>query len=89
MSRVALLTKDECPYCGLMKMLLQQHGVEFDELRVDAPPLQWLKFKMMESGLMGLPAIMLDNEIVPIGNRTNKALETLRCWGKLDGEGGL
>ena len=85
MSKVALLTKADCPYCGLMRMFLQRHGIDFEELRIDEPQQQWLKVRMLEGGLLGLPALMYNNQIVPIGNNTDKALKTLRSWGLLEG----
>ena len=86
MSRVALLTKSDCPYCPAVRQLLQRHHVPFDELNIEQPQFKWLQVRMLEQGVYGLPAMMHDNQIVPIGNRTNKALEQLREWGYLEGE---
>ena len=50
-----------CPYCTRAKMLLQEKGVEFHEIRVDLD--SGLRREMMElSGRTSAPQIFIDGE---------------------------
>jgi glutaredoxin 3 len=61
MPKIDIYSSLFCPYCTRAKMLLEQKGVEFNEIRVDID--QARRKEMMElSGRTSVPQIFIDDD---------------------------
>jgi glutaredoxin 3 len=78
MARIELYTTAWCGYCVRAKALLEQRGLDFDEIRVDEEPD--FRSKLLErTGGWTVPQVVIDGK--PIGGYSE-------LW-KLDREGEL
>lgn len=60
MANIIIYTTDHCPYCVRAKMLFQNKGVAFSEIRVDQDEQK--REEMIEkSGRKTVPQIFIDN----------------------------
>jgi glutaredoxin 3 len=64
MARIELYTTAWCGYCVRAKALLQERGLEFDEIRVDDDPSFRARL-LDETGGWTVPQIVIDGD--PIG----------------------
>ena len=79
MTSIQLYTTAWCGHCVRAKMLLEQRGLPFEEIRVDDDPA--FRQKLLEmTGRWTVPQIFIDG--VPIGGYTE--LWTLDRDGRLD-----
>jgi glutaredoxin 3 len=78
MARIEMYTTAWCGYCVRAKMLLQQRGLDFEEIRVDDDP-DFRASLLERFGGWTVPQIVIDGEA--IGGYTE-------LW-KLDREGAL
>lgn len=79
MPDVIMYTTGMCPYCVRAKMLLQNKGVRWNELRIDADPAL-MREMMQRSGRRTVPQIFVGNQHV--GGFDDMA--ELDSFGKLD-----
>ena len=67
MARIRMYTTAWCGYCVRAKMLLEERGLEYEEVRVDDDPL--FRQKLLEmTGHWTVPQIFIDDR--PIGGYT-------------------
>jgi glutaredoxin 3 len=67
MARIRMYTTAWCGYCVRAKMLLEDRGLEYEEVRVDDDPL--FRQKLLEmTGHWTVPQIFIDDR--PIGGYT-------------------
>jgi glutaredoxin 3 len=78
MARITMFTTAWCGYCVRAKMLLEDRGLEFEEVRVDDDPNFRTKLEEMTGGWT-VPQILIDDQ--PIGGFSE-------LW-QLDRAGGL
>ncbi len=64
MARIKLYTTDWCGYCVRAKALLEERGLEFEEIRVDSDPDFRARLQELTGGWT-VPQIVVDGE--PIG----------------------
>ena len=64
MPKVEIYTKATCPYCRRAKMLLQQKGVEPDEIGVDFGGEKKQEMIQRAGGRMTVPQIFIDGKHV-------------------------
>jgi glutaredoxin 3 len=64
MARIQMYTTAWCGFCVRAKMLLEQRGLAFEEIRVDSDPDFRSKLEEM-TGSWTVPQILIDGE--PIG----------------------
>lgn len=64
MPKVEIYTKVTCPYCIRAKMLLQQKGIELDEIRVDFGGDKKQEMIQRTGGRMTVPQIFIDGRHV-------------------------
>ena len=67
MARIQMYTTAWCGYCVRAKMLLEQRGLEFEEVRVDTDPEFRTKLEELTGGWT-VPQIVIDGR--PIGGYT-------------------
>ncbi|MFQ3550361.1 MAG: glutaredoxin domain-containing protein [Armatimonadota bacterium] len=67
-SKVTIYSTPTCPHCKHAKEYLKEKGIEFTDYNV-ATDLEARKAMMDKSGQMGVPVIMVDDEIVVGFNR--------------------
>lgn len=79
MAKVVVYSKVPCPYCVHAKRLLEEKGVEFEEIDLTNQPEQLQKIKN-ETGWMTVPIIMINGQLIG-GYSDMKALDEA---GKLD-----
>lgn len=79
MPEVNMYTTGMCPYCVRAKMLLQNKGVVWNELRIDADP-ELMREMMQRSGRRTVPQIFVGDHHV--GGYDDMA--ELDSFGKLD-----
>ena len=79
MPDVIMYTTGMCPYCVRAKMLLQNKGVSWNELRIDGDP-DLMREMMQRSGRRTVPQIFVDEHHV--GGYNDMA--ELDSYGKLD-----
>lgn len=61
MAKIEIYSTRFCPYCVRAKSLLDQKGVEYNEIRVDVDPER--RNEMMElSGRSSVPQIFIDDD---------------------------
>ena len=63
MSRIELYTTGQCPYCVRAKMLLQNKGVVWEEIRVDQDPVQ-LQIMLQRSQRRTVPQIFINDQAI-------------------------
>jgi glutaredoxin 3 len=63
MSHIELYTTGQCPYCVRAKMLLQNKGVTWDEIRVDQDPAQ-LQIMLQRSQRRTVPQIFINDQAI-------------------------
>ncbi|MEL6722589.1 MAG: glutaredoxin 3 [Pseudomonadota bacterium] len=63
MSRIELYTTGQCPYCVRAKMLLQNKGVVWEEIRVDQDPAQ-LQIMLQRSQRRTVPQIFINDQAI-------------------------
>jgi len=74
-----------CGYCHRAKMLLENKGMEFDEISVDSNPDRRQEMVKRSNGVTSVPQIFIDNE--HIGGCDD--LYALEAQGLLDTKLGL
>jgi len=74
-----------CGYCHRAKMLLENKGMEFDEISVDSNPDRRQEMIKRSNGITSVPQIFIDNE--HIGGCDD--LYALEAQGLLDTKLGL
>ncbi|MCA9356471.1 thioredoxin family protein [Candidatus Nomurabacteria bacterium] len=75
MKQVSIYTTPTCTYCKATKEFFHENNVEFQEFDVAADAVR--REEMIErSGQMGVPVIMIDNDIV-VGFNKAKLSELL------------
>lgn len=79
MANVIVYSSNHCPYCVRAKMLLDQKGISYEEIRVDTHP-EKREEMVAKSGRMTVPQIFINNQ--PIGGFDD--LYALNTQGKLD-----
>jgi glutaredoxin 3 len=79
MARVQMYTTAWCGYCIRAKALLEQRGLEYEELRLDGDP-SFRRTLLELTGHWTVPQILIDGE--PIGGYTE--LAELDRAGKLE-----
>lgn len=73
--KVIVYSTPVCPYCYTLKIFLQQHKIEFEE--IDVSQDEEAQERMVEkSGQMGVPVVEIDGEIV-VGFNREKICELL------------
>lgn len=60
MNKVTVYSNQSCIYCSLVKNYLNEEGVLFEEVDVDADP-SLIQMLLQESGQMGLPQTKVGN----------------------------
>jgi len=84
MSNVTIYSTRFCPYCVRARMLLEQKGVKFNEIRIDSEP--HLRSEMVQrAGRTSVPQIFINDE--HIGGCDD--LYALESRGKLDEKLGI
>ncbi len=84
MAKINIYSTLFCPYCTRAKMLLEQKGMEYNEIRVDVETER--RKEMMElSGRSSVPQIFIDDD--HIGGCDD--LYHLEAQGELDAKLGL
>lgn len=84
MAKINIYSTLFCPYCTRAKMLLEQKGMEYNEIRVDVETER--RKEMMElSGRTSVPQIFIDDD--HIGGCDD--LYHLEAQGELDAKLGL
>lgn len=79
MAKVLIYTKSYCPYCDRAKALLNDKGVQFEEIFLDDKPEEYDTLKK-RTGMMTVPQIFINDQLV--GGYTD--LAALDREGKLD-----
>jgi glutaredoxin 3 len=79
MARIQMYTTEWCGFCVRAKMLLEQRGLEFDEIRIDDDPNFRTRLQELTGGWT-VPQILIDGE--PIGGYSE--LHALDRAGRLD-----
>lgn len=79
MAKVIMYSKDPCPYCVNAKRLLNEKGVEFEEIDLTDQPEEMQRIKN-ETGWRTVPIIMIDGKL--IGGYTD--MKALDDQGELD-----
>lgn len=63
MPKVKVYSTVACPWCVKAKNYLKEHGIEFEDINVSSD--QEAAREMVEkSGQMGVPVIIIDNEVI-------------------------
>lgn len=57
--RVIMYTTDWCPYCARARRLLEQKGVSFEEIDVEARPGGWAEMIERSGGRSSVPQIFV------------------------------
>ncbi len=67
--QVKIYTTPTCPYCKLAKSYMDEQGVAFEEIDVaaDSDAAQEM---VKASGQMGVPVIMVDDQVIVGWNKT-------------------
>ncbi|MCG8539311.1 MAG: glutaredoxin family protein [Clostridia bacterium] len=60
--KITIYTSDTCGYCHLAKDYLTEKGLGFEEKNVSKDATA--RKELMEKGLMGVPIIMVDDEMI-------------------------
>ncbi len=63
MKKVSIYTTDTCTYCKMAKELFNEYKVKYDEYNV-GNDLERRKEMIEKSGQMGVPVIVVDNEVM-------------------------
>lgn len=75
MKKVTIYSTPTCHFCGLAKEFFKSHGVAYEEFNVGSDLAK--RAEMIEkSGQMGVPVIMIDDEII-VGFNEPKIAEVL------------
>lgn len=64
MAKVVIYSSNMCPYCFRAKALLEQKGVEFEEIIVDMNPAVRAEMRKKAGGVNSVPQIWIDSEHV-------------------------
>ena len=80
MSRIEIYTTEMCPYCIMAKELLEEKGIEIEEIRVDLDRRRMVEAVARSGGRRTVPQIFIDNR--HIGGYDD--LCALEDGGKLD-----
>lgn len=75
MKKVKIYTTPFCPYCELAKDLLNQQGVEFEEVNVQEDQAAAMEM-IRKSGQTAVPVLEIGGEII-VGFNREKILEAL------------
>ena len=57
--RVIMYTTDWCPYCARARRLLEEKGVSFEEIDIDAQPGGWAEMIERSGGSRSVPQIFV------------------------------
>lgn len=68
MAKVKIYTSSTCPHCTTAKEFLKERGQSFEEKNVTTDPQA--RKELMSLGFMGVPIIMVDDEVVEGFNKT-------------------
>lgn len=75
MTRITLLTQDDCAFCDHAKVVLDHVGADYavdvEEIRLDSPEGRALA---VEGGIMFAPGVLLDDETFSHGRLSEKKL---------------
>lgn len=63
MAQVKVYSTPTCPFCIKAKNYLQQKGIEFENIDVSSNEAR-LQEMVELSGQMGVPVIMIDNDVI-------------------------
>lgn len=80
MPKIDIYSTAVCPYCVNAKMLLQNKGAEFEDIRVDSDPELWETMLKRSNGARTVPQIFIDD--FHVGGFDD--LAALNAEGKLD-----
>lgn len=80
MATITIYTAEGCGYCIRAKHLLDQKGVNYQEIRVDLDPAKRDEMLARSNGRRSVPQIFINNQ--PIGGYDD--LAALEMNGKLD-----
>ncbi|MGD8526290.1 MAG: glutaredoxin domain-containing protein, partial [Thioalkalispiraceae bacterium] len=61
MPDVVMYSTGHCPYCVRAKMLLNQKGIEFTDIRVDVDPERRSEMVQRSGGVTSVPQIFIDD----------------------------
>jgi glutaredoxin 3 len=64
MPKVTMYSTRFCPYCIRARMLLENKGVEFTDIRVDSEPQRREEMETRAGGRSSVPQIFIDDEHV-------------------------
>lgn len=67
--KVKIYTTPTCPYCKLAKSYMDEQGVAYEEIDVAADS-EAAQEMVKLSGQMGVPVIMVDDEVIVGWNKT-------------------
>jgi len=67
--QVKIYTTPTCPYCKLAKAYMGEQGIEFEEVDVSANS-DAAQEMVKVSGQMGVPVIMVDDQVIVGWNKT-------------------
>lgn len=67
--KVKIYTTPTCPYCKLAKSYMDEQGIAFDEVDV-AENTDAAQEMVKLSGQMGVPVIMVDDQVIVGWNKT-------------------
>ena len=67
MAKVVVYSSNTCPHCVSAKHYLKEKGVEFEEKNVSTD--MEARKELMGMGYMGVPIIMVDDEVIEGFNR--------------------
>ncbi len=62
MKDVTIYSSDTCKYCHLAKDFLKENNIEYTDKNVSSDPTA--RKELMKMGFMGVPVIMVDDEII-------------------------
>lgn len=63
MAKVTIYSTAQCPYCIMAKQLLDQKGVQYDEIRVDRDPAKRTEM-MQKSQRRTVPQIFINDQAI-------------------------
>ncbi|PIU00837.1 MAG: glutaredoxin 3 [Bdellovibrionales bacterium CG10_big_fil_rev_8_21_14_0_10_45_34] len=64
MKNVTIYTKDFCPFCDRAKVLLNQKGVDFEEINVETKGPNFYNELKAKTGLRTVPQIFIGDSLV-------------------------